>query len=177
MIDTSDIDDDFDDDLDDDDLDDEDEAPELHFATVDLFVEWVAGVHARDIMGNTDQFRWCPEWWRHAEAVTAFEALWRAWEHHRQNPGPGMASWWVQIFWPAMDRLLQIKGTFEHCRDAKHNTDPEIAATMASLPLVAPPPGLFDNPETVSDTDTDTDDDDDTVVDLDEDESEPYDDV
>ncbi|MGI8558855.1 MAG: DUF4913 domain-containing protein [Solirubrobacteraceae bacterium] len=36
---------------------------------------------------------WCPQWWRHAEAVARLESLWRAWEHLRHDAAPGLSVW------------------------------------------------------------------------------------
>jgi hypothetical protein len=33
------------------------------------------------------------EWWKHADAIARLEALWRAWEHLRQDPHAGMSVW------------------------------------------------------------------------------------
>ena len=39
------------------------------------------------------EFRWCPQWWRHAEAITRLTALWQSWEAMRLQPGTGTANW------------------------------------------------------------------------------------
>ena len=32
------------------------------------------------------EFRWCPQWWAHPEAVSRLTALWRSWEAFRLEP-------------------------------------------------------------------------------------------
>ena len=39
------------------------------------------------------QRTWCPQWWRHAEAVSRFEALARAREHLLLDAATGMFVW------------------------------------------------------------------------------------
>ena len=43
--------------------------------------QWLFPVYRRSVRGH-DRV-WCPQWWRHAEAVARLDALWRAWEHLR----------------------------------------------------------------------------------------------
>lgn len=43
---------------------------------------------------------WCPQWWRHGEAVDRLEACWRAWEHLRREGTLGTSTWWTQHFDP-----------------------------------------------------------------------------
>ena len=45
----------------------------------------------RNLSGNA--LTWCPERWRHAEAIARLEAPWRAWEHLRLDPALGMSVW------------------------------------------------------------------------------------
>jgi len=39
------------------------------------------------------EYRWCRQWWLHAEAITRLTALWHSWEALRLEPGTGMAIW------------------------------------------------------------------------------------
>lgn len=56
--------------------------PALYFPNVEVFVrEHLAQLYRRNLDGR--HRTWCPEWWRHAEAITRLEGLWRAWEHLR----------------------------------------------------------------------------------------------
>jgi hypothetical protein len=54
----------------------------LFYASVEKFVrEQLAPMYRRALDGS--HRTWCPERWRHAEAISRLEALWRAWEHLR----------------------------------------------------------------------------------------------
>src|ERR687885_17687 len=67
----------------------DDGPPQLFYASLDEFVrEQLAPMYRRALDGT--QRTWCPEWWRHAEAISRLEALWRAWEHLRLDPATGM---------------------------------------------------------------------------------------
>jgi len=84
-------------------------------------------------------FTWCPRWWAHAEAVGRLEALWRAWEHHRQLPAMGMATWWKDYADPTMAALFSPTGPFAACTPTRHHDrDP-----VPPLPQEPPPTALF----------------------------------
>lgn len=84
-------------------------------------------------------FTWCPRWWAHAEAVGRLEALWRAWEHHRQLPAMGMATWWKDYADPTMTALFHPSGPFAACTPTRHHDrDP-----VPPLPQEPPPAALF----------------------------------
>ena len=56
--------------------------------------EWVTGQFLpqfRRPLGG--EYRWCRQWWQHAEAITRLTALWHSWEALRLEPGTGMATW------------------------------------------------------------------------------------
>jgi hypothetical protein len=64
---------------------DDADPPQLYYLTLDAFVrDLLATTYRRPIDGR--HRTWCPQWWRHAEAITRLEALWRSW--------PPPASWW-----------------------------------------------------------------------------------
>ena len=90
------------------------EPPPLEFESVYDFVEQhLVTIFARNI--DNPQFRWCKKWWAHAEAVSRLEALHRAYEHLRLDPGTGMSRWWRDHAGPAMAALLDPQGTFDGC--------------------------------------------------------------
>lgn len=90
------------------------EPPPLEFESVYDFVEQhLVTIFARNI--DNPQFRWCKKWWAHAEAVSRLEALHRAYEHLRLDPGTGMSTWWRDHAGPAMAALLDPQGTFDGC--------------------------------------------------------------
>jgi len=75
---------------------------------------------------------WCPEWWRHAEAIARLEALWRAWEHLRLDPATGMSVWFRDHADHHMGVLLSADGPFKGCKPDKHGE------RLEPLPLTLP---------------------------------------
>lgn len=84
------------------------------------------------------QFIWCPEWYRHAEALSRLDSIWRAWEHLRLDPATGMSVWWRDHADPHMMALLDPDGPFAACRNNQHTDYP-----IPPLPVQEPPAGLF----------------------------------
>ena len=77
-------------------------------------------------------FEWCPQWWDHPEAVQRLEALWRAWEFLRLDPGIGMSTWWVDHADAHLALLCNPDiGPFGHCHTT-HGRD--VAALRATEP-------------------------------------------
>lgn len=112
---------------------------ELFYASLEDFVrEQLAPMYRRALDGT--QRAWCPEWWRHAEAISRLEALWRAWEHLRLDPATGMSVWFRDHADHHMAVLLDPDGPFKRCSPDKGHSTRE----LDPLPLVEPPPGLFD---------------------------------
>lgn len=111
--------------------------PPLHFPSLDRFVEdYLAVIYRRDItMAGT---RWCPEWWKHGEAIARLEAMWRAWELLRLDPGEGGSNWWLMHADPHMRVLLSDLGPFKNCRGGNHSEERSLP-----LPTTKPPKGLF----------------------------------
>lgn len=59
--------------------------PTLYYGSVDEFLrEYLRNVYRRKIDGKTRV--WAARWWEYDEAVIRIEALWRSWEHLRQDP-------------------------------------------------------------------------------------------
>ncbi|MGI3782098.1 MAG: DUF4913 domain-containing protein, partial [Janthinobacterium lividum] len=81
-------------------------------------------------------WRWCASWWSHTEALVRLEALWKAWEVLRLDPGTGASSWLRDHADPALAALTGPAGPFARCTPVKHSTPP-------ALPTAPPPPGLF----------------------------------
>jgi hypothetical protein len=117
---------------------DGDGRPELFYASLDEFVrEQLAPMYRRALDGT--QRTWCPEWWRHAEAISRLEALWRAWEHLRLDPATGMSVWFRDHADHHMAVLLDSDGPFKRCSPEKGHNERQ----LEPLPLVDPPAGLF----------------------------------
>lgn len=118
------------------------EAPSLVFATVDLFVQEHLASNYRRTLNVQGGHTWCPEWWRHGEAISRLEALWRAWEDLRRDGKTGMSSWWRDHADHHMQILLSTDGPFKGCTPEKgHNP------RLDPLPCVPPPKGLFVGPD------------------------------
>lgn len=80
---------------------------------------------------------WCPQWWRHAEALVRLDSVWRAWEHLRLDPATGMSNWMLHHADPHMRVLMDpVAGPFAQCKNGVHE-DPQ------PLPHHASPPELF----------------------------------
>lgn len=124
------------------DLDDEDDdASVLYYGSVDEFVrEFLFPLYRRRIDGDrangSTSFRWDPQWWNHPEAVARLEALWRAWEHLRQDPSLGLSVWFRDHADHHMPILLSQFGPF---RSSDHKATPD----GGPLPYDAPPAGLY----------------------------------
>jgi hypothetical protein len=114
-----------------------DEPPELYYPTLPVFVaELLLPMYRRPLGGGG--VTWCPEWWRHAEAIARLEALWRAWEHLRLDPATGMSVWFRDHADHHMAVLLNADGPFKGCSKDKGHGE-----RLPALPLTAPPEGLF----------------------------------
>ena len=84
---------------------------------------------------------WCPQWWKHAEAVLRMDALWRAWEHFRQDSRTGMSRWFLDHADPHMNKLFDHRGPFKYCSVRNGHRD-----VLEPLPVLSPPDALFDDP-------------------------------
>ena len=83
------------------------------------------------------EYRWCAQWWRHAEAITRLTALWHTWEALRLQPGTGMATWLRDHLDHQLPVLLGRTGPFAMCSEDEH-IDPRQATSEQ------PPPGWWD---------------------------------
>ncbi|WP_405063021.1 DUF4913 domain-containing protein [Kribbella sp. NBC_01505] len=112
-----------------------DDERELFYPHVAAFVEdRLIYLYSRRI---GQQYVWCPEWFRHAEALSRLDSMWRAWEHLRLDPVTGMSVWWREHADPHMTMLLDPDGPFVACRGS-HTDYP-----IPPLPIEEPPAGLF----------------------------------
>ncbi|MEV0293953.1 DUF4913 domain-containing protein [Nocardia sp. NPDC050710] len=108
------------------------------YASVVEFVEnYLSLVYRRQVLDLNDT-AWCPEWWRHAEAVVRLDALWRAWEHYRLEPSTGLSVWFLDHADPHMYKLIDQRGPFRYCNAQNGHQD-----LLGPLPLRPPPPELF----------------------------------
>ena len=112
-------------------------APELFYGSVDEFVRKHLRYHYRRAVGRSGraEYRWRAAWWKSEEALARLEALWRAWEAARQDPGAGVSDWWLNHADRQMSVLLSPSGPFATSEDANRPGDP--------LPYTEPPAGYF----------------------------------
>ena len=123
---------------------DEDDLPEPVYARVQDWVsEHFIPMYRRPLGG---EFRWCPQWWRHAEAITRLTALWQSWEAMRLQPGTGTANWLRDHLDHQLPVLLGRSGPFAQCSEDEH-ISPRIAAADP------PPPGWWDDDAGTADDD------------------------
>lgn len=121
-----------------DDTADSEDPPPRRYETLDEFVgEFLVSALWVDLTG---QFRiWCPEWWRHPGAIMRLDALHRAFEALRQDPGTGMSTWVLHHADPHMVALTSPQGVFKGCSvESGHDANRE-----RDIVVVPPPPGLF----------------------------------
>ena len=83
------------------------------------------------------EYRWCRQWWRHAEAITRLTALWHTWEALRLQPATGIATWLRDHLDHQLPILLGRTGPFAHCSQDEH-IEPKQAETDHA------PPGWWD---------------------------------
>jgi len=107
---------------------------ELKFPDVE---SWVAGNFLPMFGWRVDgqRWHWCPQWWRHAEAIWRLELLWRSWEVARHS-ATGMSSWSTEVD-RHLGELLGDDGPFRQCRaadddrEARHTDLPPATAEPA----------------------------------------------
>ena len=111
-------------------------APPLYYAHLEDFVgDYLTQFYRRSLSGPSTA--WCPEWWRHPEAVIRLEALWRAWEHLRLDPATGMSVWLRDHADHHMAVLLSSDGPFKGCEATGHGQHP-----LEPLSAATPPEAL-----------------------------------
>ncbi|MEU4315377.1 DUF4913 domain-containing protein [Nocardia sp. NPDC024068] len=117
------------------------EQQEMVYDNVGEFVQkYLISVYRRQVSDLSDTV-WCPEWWKHPEAFARLDALWRAWEHYRQDGATGMSVWFLDHADKHMKVLLDPKGPFKYCSVRNGHKD-----MLIPLPVGEPPEGLFSNP-------------------------------
>jgi hypothetical protein len=108
-----------------------DELPEPVYDNVQ---DWVSDhfipIYRRPIGG---EYRWCPQWWRHAEAIERLTALWQSWEAMRLQPGTGTANWLRDHLDHQLPVLLGRSGPFAQCGEDEHITPRAVAAEQPPL--------------------------------------------
>ncbi|BCW68893.1 hypothetical protein NicSoilB4_36560 (plasmid) [Arthrobacter sp. NicSoilB4] len=116
-------------------------AAELVYdSAIEFFVELLAPSYVRDVNEGAE-LAWCPEWYKHPEALIRMEAIWRAWEHLRLEPALGVSTWFLNHADPHMRVLMDKEGPFKKCAYDGHK--PPRAPGLAALPHTEPETGIF----------------------------------
>jgi hypothetical protein len=121
-------------------------TPQPLFGDLDAFIRgYLAPVVERHVVQGAGRgVAWCPQWWRHPEAISRLYALWRAWETLRvADPNTGMSIWWRDHFDPHFAALTHELGPFGKCSpDRGHHpagplpVEPAPPEVLAQLPDV-----------------------------------------
>jgi len=109
---------------------------ECYYRSLGEFATWLLAVYRRSTRGPTRVF--CPQWWKHPEAVARIDGLWRAFEALRQDPGTGMSVFWRDHVDHHMSVLLDADGPFKGCHDG-HSDHP-----LGPIDQHEPPAALFE---------------------------------
>lgn len=114
------------------------QEPSLVFgSTDDFFRNYLRDMYRRGI--NHRSHKWAADWWKYPEAITRIEALWRSWEHLRQDPATGMSVWLRDHADHHMAVLLSPEGPFAGVEETAENRSKK----GEPLPYIPPPEGLF----------------------------------
>lgn len=109
--------------------DETDPPPGPYFANVYEFVhEFLVKLYAKTVREGQSGFRWCAQWYFHTEAVARLEALWKAFEALRLDPGTGASTWWRDHADPCMAALTADTGPFTRCGPESHHAPPPLPA-------------------------------------------------
>jgi hypothetical protein len=115
--------------------------PDLVYSSaVAFFAELLARSYVREV-NEEAPLAWCPEWYKHPEALIRMECIRRAWEHLRLEPALGFSTWWLNHADSHMRVLMDTKGLFRRCVHDNRHVAP--TAAKAALPHVVPERGIF----------------------------------
>lgn len=120
----------------------EPEPETVYQSSAEWVEKWLVVTYRREVTAprSEEDFRWCPQWPEHPEAVCRTEVMWRAWEHLRQGADVQMSQFWRDHCDHHMGYLLDPKGPFIHCSVAKGHKP-----KLTPLPLGAVNPAAFDS--------------------------------
>ncbi|GAA4969805.1 hypothetical protein GCM10023205_38970 [Yinghuangia aomiensis] len=114
----------------------------LVFTSLDSFVtDYIGQILCRRL--NRATAIWCPEWWRHPEALVRLSAMWRAFEYLRVDAALGMSTFWLHHADPHMRVLMDPEfGPFALCDPREGHAVRE----LEPLPMAPSPPEIWDHP-------------------------------
>lgn len=103
------------------------DAP-LYSSAYEWATEWLLPTYRRHPSGARV---WCPQWWKHAEAVYRIQALWRGFEEVRLQPGAAVSAWVRDHLDYHMNVLMEQNGPFIRCssKDGHRTDQPEVLHT------------------------------------------------
>lgn len=101
---------------------DQDEVAREH---TQAFVAWVHTRISR-FESFSSKSRWCPQWWKHHEAVDRFHALWVAYLQAEENNE--LSGWWVNHWDRQSPMLFDSQGMFSRCIDGHVEEQEESAS-------------------------------------------------
>lgn len=118
----------------------DDSADVMFRSMVSFYEEYFAVLVQRRVDGV--HLAWCPDWWKHGEAVARLNLLWRAFEYLRHDAVLGLSNWWLHHVDPHLAVLMDPRtGPFALCSGPEgHSTE------LGPLPGNPVPEGLFDLP-------------------------------
>lgn len=93
-------------------------SAESAYDNLDSWVEQFFAVTFTRSLGG--EWRWCPRWREHPEAVFRLDALWRSYETLRREGGMGTAVWLRDHLEHQHGVLLSARGPFALCTLNRH---------------------------------------------------------
>ncbi|MFE1594824.1 DUF4913 domain-containing protein [Nocardia sp. NPDC058705] len=98
----------------------------------DFVAKYLSRVYSRQVTDISDTV-WCPEWWRHPEAMIRLDAVWQTWEHFRLEGGPGISVWFLDHADKHMAALFDPKGPFKYC-SVRNGHKPMLESLKVDVP-------------------------------------------
>ncbi|WP_063711405.1 DUF4913 domain-containing protein [Nocardia asiatica] len=102
--------------------------------------DFLTNVYRREVNDNPECV-WCPEPWKHPEAMVRLTVIWRTYELLLHTRGEeGVSAWMLDHADPHMAKLFAYDGPFKCCNPRKGHTE-----RLNPLPTAPIPDELFAN--------------------------------